>query len=386
MKTTSALGFLFAIVLLGVNLRPALASISPIIGKIQAITGLNDSMMGLLTTIPVLMMGIGNGLMPYLKRYMSTSTGIVSGIALITLACASRVVYTLPGLLLVSAFVVGIGIAMVQSLLPGFIKSKFKQRTGMAMGLYTTAIMSGAAISSFVSPYIAKQYNTQMALGFWCVPAVIAGVFWLYATIKQPSAATSYSHQYYKTLPHTTIVWRLCVFFGLSTGAYILVLAWLPDYYIALGWSEIAAGGLLSLVTSAEVVAGLAVSFLIDRLPSRKPALFCAVGALLIGLVLLIFMPLTAVYSCSILLGLGIGALFPLSLIVTVDHAKNSEQTIALSSIVQGCGYILAALFPFIAGLIKQHLTSLSYAWMGMAGISLLLLLLITQLYPTDKQ
>lgn len=301
MKTTSALGLLFAIVLLGVNLRPALASISPLIGQIQVITGLSDSMMGLLTTIPVLMMGIGNGLMPYLKRYLSISTGIVSGIALIALAGASRYAYALPGLLLVSAFVVGLGIAMVQSLLPGFIKSEFKQRTGLAMGLYTTAIMSGAAISSYTSPYIATQFNTQMALSFWCIPAVIAGVFWLYVTYKSPPVTTTSNHQVYKNLPHTSIVWRLCVFFGLSTGAYTLVLAWLPDYYIALGWSETAAGGLLSLVTLAEVVAGLAVSFLIDRLPNRKPALFLAVGAMVLGLLLLIFIPLTAVYSCAIL-------------------------------------------------------------------------------------
>ena len=385
MRTTSAFALLFAIVLLGVNLRPALASISPIISQIQAATGLNDSMMGLLTTIPVLMMGIGNGLMPYLKRYISTSTGIFIGIALITLACGSRFAYSIPGLLLISSFVVGIGIAMVQSLLPGFIKSEFKQRTGFAMGLYTTAIMGGAAISSFASPYIAKQYDTQTALSLWCILAVIAGVFWLYLKTKESSISTT-KNQYYKALPNRSIVLQLCLFFGLSTGAYTLVLAWLPDYYVALGWSEIAAGGLLSLVTLAEVVSGLAISFLIDRLPSRKPALFCAVGALIIGLVLLVFMPLKTVYGCCIVLGLGIGALFPLSLIVTVDHAKNSEQTIALSSIVQGCGYTLAALFPFIAGLIKQHLTNLSYAWIGMMVISSILLYLITQFKSTDNQ
>jgi CP family cyanate transporter-like MFS transporter len=81
--------------------------------------------------------------------------------------------------------------------------------------------------------------------------------------------------------------WTLLFFFGLGTGAYTLVLAWLPPYYTRLGWSSAAAGTLLSLVTLAEVVAGIAVSFRVNRFHDRRPLLFPAIGALLAGLLCL---------------------------------------------------------------------------------------------------
>ena len=96
------------------------------------------------------------------------------------------------------------------------------------------------------------------------------------------------------------------------------MLAWLPPY-TALGWTPVAAGSLLGAVTVAEIAAGLLVSALIGRLPDRRPALYLAIGSLLVGLAGLAIAPLAFAWPASVLAGLGIGALFPLSLIVTMD-------------------------------------------------------------------
>ncbi|WP_210332565.1 hypothetical protein [Methylosinus sp. H3A] len=50
--------FLAAILLVGINLRPALASVGPLLDAIQSDTGLGDIGASLLTTFPVLLMGI----------------------------------------------------------------------------------------------------------------------------------------------------------------------------------------------------------------------------------------------------------------------------------------------------------------------------------------
>ncbi|MGL9750455.1 MAG: hypothetical protein ACR5LC_02005 [Symbiopectobacterium sp.] len=54
-----------------------------------------------------------------------------------------------------------------------------------------------------------------------------------------------------------------------------------------------------------------------------------------------------------ILLGIGIGALFPLSLIVALDHANNLQETERLMGFVQGGGYIIASVMPTLAGVIR---------------------------------
>ncbi len=58
-RSTGALILLvIGLVLVGVNLRPALSSLSPVLKQVTAGTGLSGATAGLLTTLPVLCLGI----------------------------------------------------------------------------------------------------------------------------------------------------------------------------------------------------------------------------------------------------------------------------------------------------------------------------------------
>ncbi|HDR9758693.1 TPA: MFS transporter, partial [Burkholderia cepacia ATCC 25416] len=174
----------------------------------------------------------------------------------------------------------------------------------------------------------------------------------------------------------------LALFFGIATGAYTLVLAWLPPYYMRLGWSPTAAGSLLGGVTLAEVVAGLTISATIDRLPDRRPALHAAIASLFVGLLVMLAAPEALALPAALLLGAGIGALFPLSLIVTVDHAATPADAASLTGFVQGIGYLIAGLFPFAAGIVRQHLANLTPAWVAMACLCVALFALAAGFAP----
>ncbi len=152
------------------------------------------------------------------------------------------------------------------------------------------------------------------------------------------------------------------VFFGLATGAYTLVLAWLPPFYTQLGWSAKAAGAILGLLTAAEVVAGIAVSLLVSKIKDRRWMLLTALASLLAGLICLCLAPVALAWPAAILTGFGIGALFPLSLITALDHGTKDEIAGAIVNFVQGGGYVLAASLPFAAGIIRQSLADLTPA------------------------
>ena len=104
--------------------------------------------------------------------------------------------------------------------------------------------------------------------------------------------------------------------------------------------------------------------------------------AVLAGLACLIVAPAQLALPAVILLGCGIGALFPLSLIVSMDHVRDPAGAGALLGFVQGGGYIIASSMPFIAGLIRQHSSSLAQAWMVMAGGVVVLLLIAVRFAP----
>lgn len=374
---------LAAIVLVGLNLRPALAAVGPLLDMIQCATGIGDGAASLLTTIPILLMGLGALSARRLQRLTGIAGGVWLGVALIGLACASRVGAQHAWLLLLaSACCAGVGIAMVQALLPGFVKAHFATRIGGAMGVYSTSIMGGAVLASVIAPFAAARWGWLAALAGWALPAALAALAWPLASRDGDALAAGPASVSNARPSRSPRAWRLALFFGIATGAYTLVLAWLPPYYMRLGWSPTAAGSLLGGVTLAEVVAGLTISATIDRLPDRRPALHAAIASLFVGLLVMLAAPEALALPAALLVGAGIGALFPLSLIVTVDHAATPADAASLTGFVQGIGYLIAGLFPFAAGVVRQHLADLTPAWIAMACLCVALFVLAAGFAP----
>lgn len=357
--------FPVAILVIGINLRPAMAAIGSLLDAIQRDTTLSDTGASLLTTLPVILMGVFLLNAGRLKRLMGENRGVAIGLGLILLSSLLRWVLPGAGALLATAVLAGVGIAIVQALLPIVIRQRAGAQSAGLMGYYSTAIMSGAFLASTASPWIAQGFGWPVALGIWAVPALLGILIW-----RQAAAAAAPPRRSILRIPRA---WLLLTFFGLGTGAYTLVLAWLPPFYTGLGWSAKSAGMLLGTVTLAEMVAGVAVSVWVDRSTDRRPAIFAAIGAMFIGLIGLALAPLALAWPAAVLAGLGIGALFPLGLIVAMDHGRSADEAGAIAGFVQGGGYIIAAALPFAAGLLRQHLSDLTPAWWLMAALCLVL-------------
>jgi len=373
-----------AVIALAINLRPAMAAIGPLLDEIQAATGLDHSAASLMTTLPVAVMGVGALLGGALQRRCHERIHVALAIAIIALACGARAIWSTGAGLLLTALSAGVGIAMVQTLLPGFVKRTWGQRSGRAMGLYVTGIMGGAALAAALAARLADWFGWSVALAVWALPALIALPLWLACVPKSCAPQAPHERGDKRALPvwRKLRAWELMLFFGVGTGAYTLVLAWLPPFYVELGWTRAQAGDLLAAVTVAEVIAGLSVSAWVDAMPDRRAPLLFVLAMLLGGLVCLLVAPQSLALLASSLLGFGIGALFPLSLIVTLDHADDATRAGELAAFVQGGGYLVASLAPLGAGFIRDRFADLSTAWLLMACGTVLLALLCTRFSP----
>ncbi|MBG0812157.1 MFS transporter [Methylosinus sp. H3A] len=374
---------LTAIILLALNLRPVIAGLGPLLDLIESSTGLTSAEAGLLTTLPVFLLGLGAFAGGRLRRRFGTKRIIALGIATIALACASRAVWNDASGMLSTAAGAGLGVAVIQALLPGVIKERFGAGVGRAMGLYTTAIMGGAALAAASAPGLARALDWPGALAVWALPAVVATIGWLALPLASRTTEAT-PDDIHDPLWRKGRAWTLMLFFGIGTGAYTLVLAWLPPYYMSLGQSREMSGYLLAAVTVAEVVAGLGVSAVIGRFPDRRAPLVAVLLCIFAGLVCLVASPLSLATPAALLLGLGIGALFPLSLIVTLDHVDDPVRAGELAAFVQGGGYIVASLAPFLAGAIRDRFADLSGAWEAMAVAILLSIAIASRFSPGD--
>lgn len=375
-----------AILLVAINLRPAMAALGPLLDLIEQSTGLNSAGAGLLTTLPVFLMGVCALLGRYLRKALGEVKGVAIGIILIVMACASRAWWGSATGMMVSAAVVGMGVALVQALLPGFIKGQFAAATGRMMGLYTTGIMGGAAIAAASAARLHESLGWQHTLAFWALPALLALLLWTITTAGNKAAATPSISTPSIALWRYTRAWTLMLFFGVGTGVYTLILAWLPPFYVELGQSRQAAGDLLAGLTLTEVVSGMLVSALVGKFSDRRPLLLAALGCTLTGLAAMLISPVGMSLLAIVLLGLGVGALFPLSLILAMDHFEQPAHSGDLAAFVQGGGYMIASLMPFLAGWVRGEFASLTWAWLGMFVAIVCISLLALRFSPSSYQ
>lgn len=375
LKRTSPLLFAVIAFIVGLNLRPILASVGPLFSVLQREVGLSATEFSLLTTLPVAMMGLAALSGPWLLTRVGAVRGIMIGLFILLLACFFRgMSATLTGLM-TTALLGGASIGMIQALMPALIKREYAQTASTVMSLFSTGIMAGAALAAASAEPLFSWLALKPALAMAGVLTLLALVLWL-ALVKHHRGQTPVRESVTLSSSRTGL---LLLFFGVGTGAYTLVLAWLPPLYIQAGWSARSSGYMLAWLTLTEVVAGFVVSALIGKFPDRRVPLIAVLLLLLAGLMCLVFSPGTTPVISTLLLGTGIGALFPLSLIVTFDHAQTPAQAGKLLSKVQGSGYMIAALMPLIAGIVRDNAVSLTSAWLVMsAGVVLLIVIALT--------
>lgn len=383
MKNKVLFPILFAVIafLIGLNLRPMLAIIGPLFPVLQLQAGLSAMTFSLLTTLPVAMMGLAALSGPWLIARIGPVKGIAAGLLCLTVSCLWRGVTLTPSQLLLTALAGGAGIGVIQALMPALIRQRFAEAAATLMALFSTGIMAGAALTAAGADPLFSWLGLQPALALSGGLTLVTLLIWLTLVRRSPQVSVASDAA---TLPvRRTLL--LMLFFGIGTGAYTLVLAWLPPFYIQLGWSARHSGYLLAALTLTEVVAGFIVSATLHRFPDRRPLLLGVLALLLLGLLSLVFYPGTMPILSSLLLGTGIGALFPLSLIVTLDHARSAREAGILLSRVQGGGYLIAALMPLLAGWVRDSGTSMTQAWLIMSAGVVLLMVIARRFRPQNS-
>ena len=375
LKRTSPLLFAVIAFIVGLNLRPILASVGPLFSVLQREAGLTATQFSLLTTLPVAMMGLAALCGPWLLARIGAVRGIMLGLFILLVACSLRGFSTSLTGLMGTALLGGASIGTIQALMPALIKKAYTQTASTIMSLFSTGIMAGAAVAAASAEPLFSWLTLKPALAMAGVLALLALMLWL-PLVKQPQGEQTAHESVTLSSSRTGL---LLLFFGVGTGAYTLVLAWLPPLYIQAGWSARSSGYMLAWLTLTEVAAGFAVSALIGKFPDRRVPLITVLLLLLAGLLCLVFSTGTTPVLSTLLLGIGIGALFPLSLIVTFDHARTPAQAGKLLSKVQGGGYMIAALMPLVAGIVRDTSVSLTSAWLVMsAGVVLLIAIAFT--------
>ncbi|BAN48952.1 CynX/NimT family MFS transporter [Metapseudomonas resinovorans] len=371
------LGAWALLVVLGLNLRPILASVSPLLADIREATGMGFQTAALLTTLPVICMGLV-ALLSNRLNALGEHRGIGLGLGLIASACLARLLCGQAGPLLATALLGGAGVALIQVLLPGVIKRRFEGRVALAMGVYSASLMGGGGLAALFSPLLAHHFqHWQVGLGLWLVPALLALLLWLARPLPSPAPAVPGRAT---GLLRQRRAWLLAVYFGLVNCGYMSMVAWLPAYYQQLGWSPTRSGSLLAFMTIFQVLAALTMPALAQRSIDRRPLLSVSLIAQALGFAGLIWAPVELFALWVALIGFGLGACFALSLILTLDHRADPREAGQLAAFVQGVGFLINAVSPWLSGWLRELTGGFAASWLVLL-VGVLLMLGLTRVF-----
>lgn len=359
---SSPIAFIMLVVLVGLNLRPFLTAPGPVLNDIASDTGMGFGALSLLTFLPMLLMGLGAFVAPRIQSLVGTRRSMFAALAVLAAGSALRG-FVPDGLsLLLTAVLCGAGVAMIQAMMPGLIKARFPTNVAAVTGLYSAMIMGGGALGARLSPWLAgSENNWRLALSILAIPAVLALIAAI-ATLGQVSSSGSRPVTSIKLLrrPRT---WVLMAAFGLVNAGYSSMVAWLAPYYQSLGVEVSATGNLLAIMAVAQALAAFGLPLMARRSVDRRPWLLLTLMMQGIGFAGLAFSPQFSPMLWSAICGAGLGGSFALAMITSLDHLPRPEEAGALAAMMQGGGFLIAALGPIVTAALQSLTGSFASGW-----------------------
>ncbi|MCW2267958.1 putative transporter YycB [compost metagenome] len=344
---------LVGLVLVALNLRPALSSMAPLLNQVSESLGLSASAAGLLTTLPVLCLGLFAPLAPVLARRFGSERVVLGILLVLALGIAVRSAFGSTGLFL-GTIMAGASIGVVGVLLPGIVKRDFPQHAGTLTGVYTMALCLGAALAAGATVPLSQHLGDSwsLGLGFWLIPALLAALIWL----PQAREGHGAHHVAYRVrgLLRDPLAWQVTLYMGLQSSLAYIVFGWLPSILIGRGLTPTQAGLVLSGSVIVQLISSLAAPWLATRGKDQRIAIVGVMVLVLAGLFGCLYAPLEGLWGWAIILGLGQGGSFALALTLIVLRSKDAHVAANLSSMAQGVGYTLASLGPFAVGLVHD--------------------------------
>ena len=372
------------ILLLAVNLRTAVAALSPILGFVSRDIPLDSIGIGLLGMLAPLAFAVSGFVAPVVARRVGLE-------ATTMLACVAMVVGPLvravaPSyLVLVAGSVVALaGMGFGNILLPPIIKKYFPDRVALLTAAYVTILSISASVPPLIAAPLAETAGWRVTLGVWAILAAGALLPWIVIAAQhrrrtRQSAADGVvpvvSQALLGRMHSSRSARAITLAFAASAFSVYSMFAWLPEIVIdTAGATPTQAGALLALFGIIGLPIGLVVPALVSRVRNVGWLFVVAVIFFVGGYAGLLFAPTAATWLWALLIGSG-PMVFPLCLVLINLRTRSHEGSIALSGFAQGIAYGLGALGPLLIGLLHDLTGGWTVPILFLLGTSLIILI-----------
>ena len=362
-KQTNKVIILLGIILLGMILRTPITSVGAIIGPLKNLLEINNTVAGLITTIPLIAFAIFS---PFVAK-ISNKIGLEKTLYLAAIVTSIGLLlrfYINTSVFFVTTFIIGVGLTVGNVLLPGLAKKYFPENLGVMTGFYAVVMNVSASVAAGISyPILSsnvggEKFSTGLAVNIWLIVSILNIVIYAIITKNSKSERIEDKKSGGKGYLRSLKMWSVMLSMGLQSALFYCSVSWFAEIMISKGFTLSEAGLLLSISQFAQFPSTFLVPVLAEKIKNKLIIpIFIAMGyvASLIGMIYIQGnFALMTIYI--VLFALAGGGSFSYVMYLFSAKSKNEEEAADISGLAQAGGYWLAAIFPPLLGYVRDVL------------------------------
>jgi MFS transporter, CP family, cyanate transporter len=345
--------------------------VPPLLPHIHRSLSLNESAVGALTSLPILLLATATLLGSLLISRIGARRAVLFGLLLIAAGGTFRGLGPSLPVIFAMTIVMGVGIAIVQPAMPSLVVLWLPSQVGIATAAFSNGFLIGEILPAALTvPFVLSLFggSWEWALAFWSVPVALTAVALFLSTGHEPRAADVPRPLWLPDWRNPT-TWRLGITLGTASAIYFGLNAFIPDYMRATHHPELITPALTCLnlfqLPASFIVGGLSHVVLGRRWP------FIATGVMTVA-AMVAFVVLPGIWQAVAVgvVGYAAAQVFMLVLALPPLLAK-PDDVHRLTAGITTVQYTIGFLAPVIAGILWDFTGSSSSAyWMVVvAGI-----------------
>jgi CP family cyanate transporter-like MFS transporter len=363
------------IFLVAVNMRAGLILIGPLLPILKEEYNLSIFSESLLASGPLLLFSLSAIFMRRVNRLGNTNQIIFLAVSVLTLSLILRITGGVVPLFIFS-ITLGISVAILNYMLPVWVKENNKDNTGLVTGIYAAIMGTCASISLAITAPLAAATSLSWRLSMfpWIAIGIISLLYWWVKMPKSkiPAVVESEGSFWSNPLFKNKTAWAITLFFGFLNMIHYASATWLPTILLSKDFTLNQASATVAVATLVGSLLSLAVPHYASRSNDLRAVLM--LFSLMLALSYLAISMDTGwrLVLWVITANIGVYVTFSLALFLVIFRGADAEKTKFLSIMMQSIGYLLATSSPLILGFIFGATDNWNTSLLFLVGLSIL--------------
>lgn len=332
-------------------MRGPITCVGALADEIISVLDIGYPAYGFLSALPIVCFGLFCAVAPAMSKRFGLLCTVLICLGLILAGTLGRLV-PIYSVMLVATGLIGIGIAILNVLMPVLLRDYFPNNIPLVMGVFTGFIGFSGSIGAYFSvPILHASGSLQISLGLWVLMVALALLAWFLSPRAKRITVSGGVFEW--TLLKKPLTWAVIFVMGMQSLTIYTTVAWLPTILSTLEFSASTAGLGSAVFLLVSAPASILTAAYIKVVGGERRAAFIMAVSFTIGIVLWLGGGAWSFVGC-VLAGIPQGITFSMAMILMAQKTKNLSELLVISSLAQGIGYVLAGFGPFICGLLYK--------------------------------